>query len=109
MSSAISISALNKIYGNGFKALAGVDLKIRRSEIFALLGPNGAGKTTLINAAAAGDLSEARRDGGNFKLRHYPQPSCNSVGIGRYLITGPILNECSRDAPRCDSAKSFPS
>jgi ABC-2 type transport system ATP-binding protein len=50
MSSAISISALNKIYGNGFKALAGIDLEIRRSEIFALLGPNGAGKTTLINA-----------------------------------------------------------
>src|SRR4051812_34908814 len=50
MSSAISISALNKIYRNGFKALAGIDLEIRRSEIFALLGPNGAGKTTLINA-----------------------------------------------------------
>jgi ABC-2 type transport system ATP-binding protein len=50
MSNAISVSALNKIYGNGFKALAGIDLEIRRSEIFALLGPNGAGKTTLINA-----------------------------------------------------------
>jgi ABC-2 type transport system ATP-binding protein len=28
--------------------LSGVDLEIRRGEIFALLGPNGAGKTTLI-------------------------------------------------------------
>jgi ABC-type multidrug transport system ATPase subunit len=36
MSNAISISALNKIYGNGLKALAGIDLEIRRSEIFAL-------------------------------------------------------------------------
>jgi ABC-2 type transport system ATP-binding protein len=47
---AIKISALNKTYENGFKALANIDLEIRRGEIFALLGPNGAGKTTLINA-----------------------------------------------------------
>ena len=31
-----------------FRALNGIDLDIRRGEIFALLGPNGAGKTTLI-------------------------------------------------------------
>ncbi|MDB5414339.1 MAG: transporter ATP-binding protein [Rubritepida sp.] len=30
-------------------ALGGVDLEVRRGEIFALLGPNGAGKTTLIS------------------------------------------------------------
>lgn len=47
---AITISALNKTYANGFVALAGVDLTIKRGEIFALLGPNGAGKTTLINS-----------------------------------------------------------
>ncbi len=47
---AITISALYKTYDNGFKALAGIDLEIKRGEIFALLGPNGAGKTTLINA-----------------------------------------------------------
>ena len=49
-SAAITISALNKTYGNGFKALDGIDLEIKKGEIFALLGPNGAGKTTLINA-----------------------------------------------------------
>jgi ABC-2 type transport system ATP-binding protein len=47
---AISIASLNKTYDNGFKALADINLEIKRGEIFALLGPNGAGKTTLINA-----------------------------------------------------------
>ncbi len=45
----VAISGLSKTYATGFHALKGVDLEIRRGEIFALLGPNGAGKTTLIN------------------------------------------------------------
>lgn len=44
----ISIKGLAKTYAGGFQALKGVDLDIRKGEIFALLGPNGAGKTTLI-------------------------------------------------------------
>ena len=44
----ISVSQLSKTYASGFQALKGIDLEIRRGEIFALLGPNGAGKTTLI-------------------------------------------------------------
>jgi ABC-2 type transport system ATP-binding protein len=47
---AITITALNKTYDNGFQALAEINLDIKRGEIFALLGPNGAGKTTLINS-----------------------------------------------------------
>ena len=48
MQSIISIRNLSKSYASGFRALTGVNLDIRRGEIFALLGPNGAGKTTLI-------------------------------------------------------------
>ncbi len=49
MNAVISVSNLSKTYGSGLQALKGVDLEIRRGEIFALLGPNGAGKTTLIS------------------------------------------------------------
>jgi ABC-2 type transport system ATP-binding protein len=58
----ISVRGLSKIYKGkdhgkvkgkqpqgDFQALDGIDLDIKRGEIFALLGPNGAGKTTLIN------------------------------------------------------------
>jgi ABC-2 type transport system ATP-binding protein len=48
MQSIISVKDLSKSYASGFKALEGINLDIRRGEIFALLGPNGAGKTTLI-------------------------------------------------------------
>jgi ABC-2 type transport system ATP-binding protein len=46
----LEIRGLTKTYKGGFTALKGVDLEIRKGEIFALLGPNGAGKTTLIGA-----------------------------------------------------------
>lgn len=49
MSPIISIQQLTKTYAGGYQALKGVDLEIRKGEIFALLGPNGAGKTTLIS------------------------------------------------------------
>ncbi len=49
MAPVISIKQLSKTYAAGFQALKGIDLDIRRGEIFALLGPNGAGKTTLIS------------------------------------------------------------
>ncbi|MDS1141424.1 ABC transporter ATP-binding protein [Pusillimonas sp. SM2304] len=49
MPSIINVSNLDKTYASGFQALKGVNLDIRRGEIFALLGPNGAGKTTLIS------------------------------------------------------------
>ncbi len=48
MQSVISIRGLRKTYASAHVALDGIDLDIRRGEIFALLGPNGAGKTTLI-------------------------------------------------------------
>jgi ABC-2 type transport system ATP-binding protein len=43
----IRIRALRKAYGDK-EAVRGVDLDVRRGEIFTFLGPNGAGKTTTV-------------------------------------------------------------
>jgi ABC-2 type transport system ATP-binding protein len=45
---ALSIRNLKKVYGNGIRALKGIDLDVAEGDFFALLGPNGAGKTTVI-------------------------------------------------------------
>jgi len=45
---AVEVTKLEKVYGGGFKALAGIDLEIKGGEIFGLIGPNGAGKTTTL-------------------------------------------------------------
>ena len=48
---AIKTEALRKVYRTGFLrrrfvGLEGLDLEIRRGEVFGFIGPNGAGKTT---------------------------------------------------------------
>ncbi len=43
----VSVHGLVKRYGSR-EAVAGIDLEVRRGEIFAFLGPNGAGKTTTV-------------------------------------------------------------
>ena len=43
----VSVRGLLKRYGS-HEAVAGIDLEVRRGEIFAFLGPNGAGKTTTV-------------------------------------------------------------
>ena len=45
--SIIAVSDLTKSY-KGTPAVNGIDLEIRRGEIFGILGPNGAGKTTTL-------------------------------------------------------------
>jgi ABC-2 type transport system ATP-binding protein len=44
---AIEVSGLHKRYGS-FEAVKGIDIEVRRGEVFGLLGPNGAGKTTTV-------------------------------------------------------------
>src|SRR5215467_3827193 len=44
---AVEVDGVAKRFGRQL-ALDGVDLRVRRGEVYGLLGPNGAGKTTLI-------------------------------------------------------------
>ncbi len=66
---AIQTQGLTKSYGK-VQALRGVDLAVRRGEIFGFLGPNGSGKTTTIRCL----LDLIRPDGGTLRvLGHDPQ------------------------------------
>lgn len=59
----IAAQGLEKSYGD-HAVLRGVDLTVRRGEIFALLGPNGAGKTTTVNILT----TLVRPDGGTARV-----------------------------------------
>jgi ABC-2 type transport system ATP-binding protein len=48
---AVQATGLVKNFGD-FRAVDGIDLEVRRGEIFGVLGPNGAGKTTMLSMLA---------------------------------------------------------
>ena len=74
MSDFVSLLDLHKSFGT-FKALSGVTLHIRRSEVICLIGASGSGKTTLLRCInqlvtpdqglviVDGELAGFRRDG----------------------------------------------
>jgi ABC-2 type transport system ATP-binding protein len=51
LSPMLELRSVRKEYGQ-FEAVKGIDLEVRRGEIFGFLGPNGAGKTTTIRMVA---------------------------------------------------------
>jgi len=60
---AVMTRGLSKSYGP-VRALRGVDLEVRRGEIFGFLGPNGSGKTTTIRCL----LDLIRPSGGSVRV-----------------------------------------
>lgn len=48
---ALRVTNLSKAYGS-IKALRGMNLEVRRGQIFGVVGPNGAGKTTLFSVVS---------------------------------------------------------
>jgi ABC-2 type transport system ATP-binding protein len=64
---AYAVSGLSKIYrtkSGDVTATAGIDLMVRRGEVFGLLGPNGAGKTSLVRQL----IGLLRPDSGRIEL-----------------------------------------
>ncbi len=94
---AIKTIGLVKNYGN-FRALHGVDLEVKRGEIFGFLGPNGAGKTTTIRSL----LDLIHRDGGSVEVLGL-DPQKNPVEIHRHV--GYMPGELHLD--QSDSAESL--
>jgi ABC-2 type transport system ATP-binding protein len=45
---AIDLHDVRKVYKGKVHALQGIEMRVRRGEVFGLLGPNGAGKSTLV-------------------------------------------------------------
>jgi NitT/TauT family transport system ATP-binding protein len=50
--SVVALRGVGKTFGNGVKALEGVDLDIRDREFVSLLGPSGCGKSTALRVVA---------------------------------------------------------
>jgi ABC-2 type transport system ATP-binding protein len=69
VAAAIEVHNLVKRYG-AFEAVRGIDITVRRGEVFGLLGPNGAGKTTTVEILegyrerSAGEVSVLGHDPG---------------------------------------------
>ncbi len=108
----IRVHDLHKRYGDK-EAVRGIDLEVRRGEIFAFLGPNGAGKTTTVEilegfrAASSGSVevlgSDPAHAGGSWRERigvvlqeSQAEPGltvreCISLYAGYYREPRPVL------------------
>jgi ABC-2 type transport system ATP-binding protein len=87
---AIITQGLTKAYGQ-VQALRGVDLEVRRGEIFGFLGPNGAGKTTTIRCL----LDLIRPQGGTIRVLGL-DPQADPVAVR--ARTGYLPGELSMEA-----------
>ncbi len=80
---AIEARGLVKVYGET-RALDGIDLTVRRGQVFGFLGPNGAGKTTTIRILA----TLARPDGGTARVLGFDVVSGRNAIRARVAVTG---------------------
>ena len=76
---AIEVRDLRKRYGE-YEAVRGIDIEVRRGEVFGLLGPNGAGKTTTVEILEG---YRARTGGEVSVLGH--DPASRSIELRRRI------------------------
>lgn len=76
----INVKNLRKKFGS-FKAVDGIELKIRKGEIFGILGPNGAGKTTTIRMLCGLLLPTSGEGAVNgFDIMRHPEEIKKTIG-----------------------------
>ncbi|MGH3566732.1 MAG: ABC transporter ATP-binding protein [Pseudonocardia sp.] len=88
---AIEVRDLHVRYGD-FEAVRGIDLDVRRGEIFALLGTNGAGKTTTLEVLEG----FGRRSGGTVSVLGFDPATHRSLLtelMGIQLQDGGFIDE----------------
>jgi ABC-2 type transport system ATP-binding protein len=84
---AIEASGLEKSFGD-VRAVAGVDLAVRRGSVYAVLGPNGAGKTTTIRMLA----TLLPPDGGSARVLGYDIVDEADAVRERVSLTGQLAS-----------------
>ncbi len=93
MDNVIDVKGLKKSFKNT-EVLKGVDLEVKRGEIFALLGSNGAGKTTMIKILT----TLLKQDGGTaavncFDVTSKPDRVRQSISLtGQFAAVDEILS-----------------
>ena len=93
--SLLRVRGLQQVASSGVRALAGVDVEVRRGEILGLLGPNGSGKSTFINVVSGHYAADGGRDRAS---RAASSPACRrtaspGAGIARtYQIPRPFAH-----------------
>jgi ABC-2 type transport system ATP-binding protein len=76
---AIDLTHVDKMYRGRVHALRGIDMQVRKGEIFGLLGPNGAGKSTLVKILMT-VISPTRADGTVLGERVGHKPTLRRIG-----------------------------
>ncbi len=85
-SHAVEVDGVSKRFGRQV-ALHGVDLRVRRGEIYGLLGPNGAGKTTLIRCL----VGLLRPDAGSVRVLGRRMPDLDILARVGYMTQAAAL------------------
>ncbi|HLL93292.1 MAG TPA: ABC transporter ATP-binding protein [Solirubrobacteraceae bacterium] len=86
----IQVHALRKSYGE-HEVIRGIDIEVRRGEIYAFLGPNGAGKTTTVEILEG----YRSRDGGEVSVLNEDPAHAGSRWRARI---GLVLQSCMMPA-----------
>jgi len=87
LSDIIVVKGLVKRYGSDV-AIDGLDLRIKKGEIFGFLGPNGAGKTTAVRVISTlTDFSEGEVSVGGYDIRKNPKEAKRLMGVVQQHIS----------------------